>query len=60
MVYKDKLGKSILPGDKVRLHNGTRGIVHQMMDGSIRVTKKPQTGLLGWFKGSNLQIYGRK
>jgi len=54
---KDKKGKPILGGVKVKTPNGKIGYVYQFgPDGDIRVTSKPQTGLIGWFKPNELEV----
>lgn len=59
-MVRDIKNKPILGGDKVIIVvgklKGKRGYVYQFMDNEIRVTKKPQTGLLGWFKGNELLV----
>lgn len=55
---KDKNNKPILGGSIVMTPNG-RGYVYQIIDGEVRVTRKPQTGLIGWFKPSELKVIRR-
>lgn len=51
-----KNGKHILGGSIVKTPDGKQGYVYQIMDDDIRVTAKPQTDLIGWFKASDLIV----
>lgn len=53
---KDKNGKGIFGGARVKTPNGKTGYVYQIMNNEIRVTSKPQTGLIGWFKPEELEV----
>ena len=53
---KDRKGRSILGGAKIRTPSGKIGYVYQTLQGEVRVTKKPQTGLMGWFKPKDLEV----
>jgi len=57
---KDKKGNSIFGGAKVRTPNGKLGYVYNFMDNEIRVTSKPQTGFLGWFKAKELEVVDKR
>jgi|TARA_Y100000296_G_scaffold40569_1_gene46827 hypothetical protein len=57
---KDRKGKGILGGAKIRTPSGKIGYVYQTRQGEVRVTKKPQTGLIGWFKPKDLEVIKRK
>ncbi len=53
---KDKNNKPIFGGSIVMTPKGKKGYVYQFMNGEVRVTKKKQTGLIGWFKPSELKV----
>lgn len=52
----DKNGKTILGGTRVKTPEGKIGFVYNFMGDEVRVTSKPQTGLLGWFKSEELEV----
>ena len=60
-MVKNIRGNPILGGSRVMITSGKlkgkKGYVYQIMgNDEIRVTKKPRTGLLGWFKSSELLV----
>jgi hypothetical protein len=55
-IIRDKNGKPISGGAKVKTPEGKMGYVYQFMDDDVRVTSKPQTGLIGWYKGNELEV----
>jgi len=51
---KDKYGKQLPGGARVITPDGQKGYVYQIFDDDVRVSQKPQSGLIGWFKGNEL------
>lgn len=54
--WKDKNGKAILGGNKVKTPDGKIGYAYQIDNGEVRVTSSPQTGLIGWYKTNELEV----
>lgn len=62
---KDKNGRAILGGSRVRTPTGKLGYVYQIVDDAddgelVRVTSQRQTGLLGWFQPKDLVVVGKE
>ena len=57
---KDIKGNPISGGSRVKIMvgpgKGKSGYVYNYNGNNIRVTSKPQTGLLGWYKGNQLLV----
>jgi len=54
-IGEESLREAFKAGDKVITPDGKKGYIYQVQDDKFRVTSQPQTGLIGWFKGSELK-----
>lgn len=60
MTYYDKNGFPLLGGGRVKTPSGKKGYIYHTIDGDVRVTIHPETGLLGWFKPNELEVMDKK